>query len=468
MIKKFLNFPPLVITFNTELKILDKKTESDLIRDFNNVWHPCTQHKDYETIKPLLVDRAEGIYLFDRQGNRYMDVISSWWVNLLGHNHPRLNASLKNQLEKMAHVMFAGITHQPAIDLASSLVKLSPENLSKVFFSDNGSTSVEVALKMSLQYWQQTGKINKTRFIYLRGGYHGETMGALSVCGLNVFKNNFEKVLANNLEVDGPDCFRCPYGLDRDSCNAECFEPMEKALEKSDIAGVILEPLVQGAAGMRIYPPSYLKKLQSACDSNSVHLIFDEIAVAFGRTGSLFVSEEYKPTFLCLSKGITSGYLPLAATMTTDEIYSAFYDDYSRGKLFIHSHSYSANPLACSVANETLAILSENDFMEKLVPKIAKIKRLGKRISDESKWCAEFRQQGMIAALELVKNKESKEPFPSENRVGYKIYLEGLKRGLFLRPLGDVIYFIPPLVITEDEITIMMRTAEECIAAVLD
>ena len=446
----------------------DRKTESDLTRDFDNVWHPCTQHKDYETTKPLLVERAEGIYLFDRQGNRYMDAISSWWVNLMGHNHPRLNASLKNQLEKMAHVMFAGITHQPAIDLASSLVNLSPENLSKVFFSDNGSTSVEVALKMSLQYWQQTGKENKTRFIYLRGGYHGETLGALSVCGMDIFRNKFEKVLANNLEVEGPDCFRCPYGLNRNSCNAECFEPMEKALQENDIAGVIVEPLVQGAAGMKIYPPSYLKKLQSACDSTSVHLIFDEIAVAFGRTGSLFVSEEYKPTFLCLSKGITSGYLPLAATITTDEIYSAFYDDYSRGKFFVHSHSYSANPLACSVANETLTILSENDFMEKLVPKIAKMKQLGQQISDESKWCGEFRQQGMISALELVKKQEIKESFPSESRVGYKVYLEGLKRGVFLRPLGDVIYFIPPLVITEGEITTMMNVAEECIAAVLD
>ncbi len=468
MIRKSLNSLPPVITFNAELKMPDRKTESDLTRDFDNVWHPCTQHKDYETVKPLLVERADGIYLFDRQGNRYIDAISSWWVNLLGHNHPRLNVSLKNQLEKMAHVMFAGITHQPAIDLASSLVRLSPENLSKVFFSDNGSTSVEVALKMSLQYWQQTGKENKTRFIYLRGGYHGETLGALSVCGLDIFKNNFEKVLANNREVEGPDCFRCPYGLNRNSCNAECFEPMEKALQENDIAGVIIEPLVQGAAGMKIYPPVYLKKLQSACDSHSAHLIFDEIAVAFGRTGSLFVSEEYKPTFLCLSKGITSGYLPLAATITTDEIYSAFYDDYSRGKLFIHSHSYSANPLACAVANETLAILSENDFMKKLLPKIAKMQQLGRQISDESKWCGEFRQQGMISALELVKNQASKEPFPSESRVGYKIYLEGLKRGVFLRPLGDVIYFIPPLVITEDEITTMMNVAEECIATVLD
>ena len=448
----------------------DRETESDLARDFQNIWHPCTQHKDFETIKPLMVERADGVYLFDRQGKRYLDAISSWWVNLLGHNHPRLNAALNRQLEKMAHVMFAGITHQPAIDLASSLIKASAENLSKVFFSDNGSTSVEVALKMSLQYWQQTGKENKTRFIYLKGGYHGETLGALSVCGLDIFRNKFEKVLLDNLEVEGPDCFRCPYGLNRDSCSAECFEPMEKALDQKNIAGVIVEPLVQGAAGMKIYPPVYLKKLQSACDSHSVHLIFDEIAVAFGRTGSLFVSGQHdiRPTFLCLSKGITSGYLPLAVTLTTEEIYSAFYDDYNNWKMFIHSHSYSANPLACSVANETLAIVCQNDFMAMLTPKIRLMKELGQQIAKDSKWCGEFRQQGMIAALELVENNDSKQPFPIEKRVGYKVYLEALKRGVFLRPLGDVIYFIPPLVINEDEITTMMNTARECMAVVLD
>ena len=416
------------------------------------------------------MERAEGVYLYDREGKRYLDVISSWWVNLLGHNHPRLNAALKNQLEKMAHVMFAGITHQPAIDLASSLIRASPEELSKVFFSDNGSTSVEVALKMSLQYWQQSGKSNKTRFIYLKGGYHGETMGALSVCGLDIFRDKFEKVLSNNLGIEGPDCFRCSYGLNRDSCQAECFEPMEKALEENDIAGVIVEPLVQGAAGMKIYPSVYLKKLQSACDSHSIHLIFDEVAVGFGRTGSLFVSDELNisPTFLCLSKGITSGYLPLAATLTTEEIYSAFYDDFPSGKLFIHSHSYSANPLACAVANETLAILNEHNFMLNLRPKIKLMGQIGKKISEESKWCGEFRQQGMIAALELVRNKKDKESFPPESRVGYKIYFEGLKRGVFLRPLGDVIYFIPPLVISEEEIKTMMNIAQECIAVVLD
>jgi adenosylmethionine---8-amino-7-oxononanoate aminotransferase len=440
------------------------ENESDLVRDLQSVWHPCTQQKDYETTPPLLIERAEGIYLYDRQGNKYMDVISSWWVNLFGHNHPRLNKALSMQLEKMAHVMFAGITHQPAIDLADTLVALSPPGLEKVFFSDNGSTSVEVALKMSLQYWQEKGKPQKTRFAYLKGGYHGETLGALSVCGLDIFRKNFEKVLPSHLPVEGPDCFRCPYGLQRKSCNAECFEPMEKALtENSDhLAGVIVEPLVQGAAGMMMYPPVYLKKLQTLCESLGIHMIFDEIAVAFGRTGSLFVCGEHdlRPTFLCLSKGITSGYLPLSATLTSDEIYSAFYGEHE--KLFIHSHSYSANPLACAVANETLKMLTENNFLQSLKPKIAALKECGKQFDAMA---GEFRQTGMIAAVELVK--KNKKRYPFEKRIGYQVYLEGLKRGLFMRPLGDVVYFIPPLIITETEIETMLNTAHDCINAVI-
>ena len=442
------------------------ENQSELIRDLHHVWHPCTQHKDYETTPPILIERAEGIYLQDRQGNRYMDVIASWWVNLFGHNHPRLNKALTQQLEKMAHVMFAGITHQPAIDLADSLVALSPSGLEKVFFSDNGSTAVEVALKMSLQYWQEKGESQKVQFAYLKGGYHGETLGALSVCGLEIFRGKFEKVLPSHLPVEGPDCFRCPYGLQRESCNAESFEPMEKALgENSDtLAGVIVEPLVQGAAGMMMYPPIYLKKLQTVCESLGIHMIFDEIAVAFGRTGSLFVcgAHDLRPTFLCLSKGITSGYLPLSATLTTDEIYSAFYGEYDDMKLFIHSHSYSANPLACAVANETLKMLTENNFLESLKPKIATLKECGKQFEGLN---GEFRQTGMIAAVELVKNNKERHPF--EKRIGYQVFLEGLKRGLFMRPLGDVVYFIPPLVISEAEIETMLNTAHDCINAVL-
>ena len=453
------------------MKDLNQKSDSDLVKDFHSVWHPCTQMKDHESVPPLLIERGEGVYLYDRDGNKYLDVISSWWVNLFGHNHPRLNSALKAQLDKVAHVMFAGITHKPAIDLADRLVKLSPDNLQKVFFSDNGSTAVEVAVKMSLQYWRQTGYAGKRKFAYLKGGYHGETLGALSLCGIEMFRENFDEVLMSNIEVEGPDCYRCPYGMKPETCEAECFESMQMTLaeHRESLAGVIIEPLVQGAAGMKMYPPVYLKKLQSACKVHNVHTIYDEIAVGFGRTGSLFVCGEHElsPTFLCLSKGITSGYLPLSATLTEDKIYSAFYDDFATMKLFIHSHSYSANPLACAVANESLAMLTENGFLEKLKPKIQALEECGKRLQ-ELNWVGEFRQTGMIAGAELVKEKETKESFPLEDRVGYKIYQEGLKRGVLLRPLGNVVYFIPPLVISIEEIKTMIDTAVDCIRAVLE
>jgi adenosylmethionine-8-amino-7-oxononanoate aminotransferase len=455
---------------NPPQAFVTRKQDEDLVRDFHHVWHPCTQMKDHEDVPPLLIDRAEGIYVYDREGGRYMDVISSWWVNLFGHNHPRINRAIREQLDQMAHVMFAGVTHQPAIDLAETLVQLSSPGLTKVFFSDNGSTSVEVALKMSLQYWLQTGKPQKTKFIYLQGGYHGETLGALSVCGIGLFREKFEPVLAQNLEVEGPDCLRCPYGLKRESCHAECFEPMARALEnnRESVAGVIVEPLVQGAAGMKMYPPVYLKKLEDACQASGVHVIYDEVAVGFGRTGSLFVSEHHglNPTFLCLSKGITSGYLPLAATLTTDDIYQAFYDDFESFKLFIHSHSYSANPLACAAANATLGLLTEAGFMDRLEPKINAMRREGERLRDLP-WCGELRQTGMIAAMELVKNRDTLEAFPIEQRVGHQIFLEGLKREVYLRPLGDVVYFIPPLIIEPDQIATMMTAAHESIATVL-
>lgn len=447
------------------------KKNCDLDRDFKNIWHPCTQMKDHETLPPLHIEKGEGIYLIDKNGKRYMDVISSWWVNLFGHNNLRLNKVLKDQMARIAHVMFAGITHTPAIDLADSLVKLTPSNLTKVFFSDNGSTAIEVALKMSLQYWRQVGDVKRTKFVYLSGGYHGETLGALSVCGINLFREKFGDVLAQNFKVEGPDCYRCPFDLNPKSCKAECFEPLEKTLEENIeiIAGVIIEPLVQGAAGMKIYPPVYLKKLEKTCKDLKTHTIYDEVAVGFGRSGSLFVCEEYglKPDFLCLSKGITSGYLPLAVTLASDETYQAFYGDSLSLKLFIHSHSYSANPLACACANETLAMLTEKDFLQSLKPKISYLEELGNQFRG-LEWCGEFRQLGLIAAVELVRNKNSKDAFAPEERVGSKVYIEGLKRGLFMRPLGDVVYFIPPLIISKDEINTMVDSAYESIKAVLD
>ncbi len=444
--------------------------DSELLKDRHFIWHPCTQMKDHQNDPPLLVDHAKGVYLYDREGNSYIDCISSWWVNLFGHNHPKINQAIRDQLEKMSHVMFAGVTHQPAIDLADKLVQLSSPNLQKVFFSDNGSTSVEIALKLSLQYWLQTGKPQKTKFVYLKDAYHGETLGALSICGMDLFREKFEQVLIDNIQVDGPDCFRCPFELTRETCKAECFDSIEAVLEKENetIAGAIVEPLVQGAAGMKMYPPVYLKKLEALCQKLKIHTIYDEVAVGFGRTGSLFVSENYdlRPTFLCLSKGITSGYLPLAATLTEDSIYDAFYDDFSTFRLFIHSHSYSANPLACSAANASLDMLGEDRVWEDLEKKIKLLREYNAQFSS-LKWCGEFRQTGMIVAVELLKNVENKVSFPVKDRIGYQIYLEGLKRGIFLRPLGNVIYFLPPLVINEKEIQLMMETALECIKVVL-
>ncbi len=449
----------------------DNRCDPDLIRDLAHLWHPCTPLNDPVTTPLLLIDRAEGVYLFDKAGKRYLDVIASWWVNLLGHNHPRLNAALRQQMDKMAHVMFAGITHEPAIKLAERLVQLTPANLTRVFFSDNGSTSVEVALKMSLQYWKQSGKEKKNRFAYLRDGYHGETLGALSVCGSGLFRDKFDDVLMKNIEVPGPDCLRCPYGLKRESCQAECFEPMQKTLdEHSDsLAGVIVEPLVQGAAGMKMYPPVYLKKLEAACKSENVHVIYDEVAVGFCRTGPMFVCEgnELHPNFLCLSKGITSGYLPLASTLTEESIYEAFEGEFAEFKWFVHSHSYSANPLACAVANETLTILEETEFQESLQIKMKTMREAASEL-EALPWCGEYRQTGMIGALELVQDKTGLTPFTMERRVGFQIFKEALSRELFLRPLGNVVYFIPPYAITQDEIKTMIGSAAASIKAVLE
>ncbi len=446
-------------------------TDPDLLQDLKNIWHPCTPLKDPAITPLLLVDRASGIYLFDNKGNRYMDVISSWWVNLLGHNHPRLNRALSRQMEKMAHVMFAGITHEPAIRLAERLIQGTPDNLTRVFFSDNGSTAVEIALKMSLQYWKLSGHAKKNRFAYLKDGYHGETLGALSVCGSQLFRDKFDDVLMSNVEVQGPDCLRCPFGLKRESCQAECFDAMQNTLDthSESLAGVIVEPLVQGAAGMKMYPPVYLKKLEDACKAKNVHVIYDEIAVGFYRTGSMFVCQghELHPTFLCLSKGITSGYLPLAVTLTENSVYEAFQGSFENFNWFVHSHSYSANPLACAVANETLALLEEPGFSESLQQKSGVMREVACQL-EELPWCGEYRQIGMIGALELVRDREKLTPFPVEKRIGFEIFKEGLTRGLFLRPLGNIVYFMPPYAIEEDEIKTMIRSAGDSIRAVLE
>jgi adenosylmethionine---8-amino-7-oxononanoate aminotransferase len=445
-------------------------TKDELLAlDRAHVWHPCTQQKDHEELPPIPIVRGEGSHLIDIDGRRYIDGVSSWWVNLFGHNHPRLNRALSEQAGRVAHHIFAGFTHQPAVELAARLCAKAPAGLSRVFFADNGSAAVEVALKMSFQYWQQCGQPTKTRFVSLSEAYHGETLGALSVGGCDLYRDIYRPILLEGFQAQAPDCYRCPYGLRRDSCQAECFEHMESlvAREHERIAAVIIEPLVQGAAGMRIYPPVYLRKLRALCDRYRVHYIADEIAVGFGRTGRLFANEHagVTPDLMCLSKGITGGYLPLAVTLTTEEIYQAFYDDYASMKAFLHSHSYTGNPLACALGVEVQRIFDEEAIFEGLVPRQRLLAEQAARF-EALPQVGEFRQLGMVAAVELVQDKEKKTPYPWQQRRGREVYRRALAQGALLRPLGNVVYFMPPLNIPLSDLEQLLEIAYSCVVEV--
>ncbi len=444
--------------------------KAEILRlDRRHVWHPCTQQKDHESLPPIPITRGEGPYLIDVDGRRYIDGVSSWWVNLFGHNHPRLNRALNEQAGRIAHHIFAGFTHEPAVRLSERLCALAPQGLEKVFFSDNGSAAVEVALKMSFQYWQQSGRPNKTRFVSLTDAYHGETLGALSVGGCDLYRDVYRPILLDGFRVQGPDCFRCPYGRRRDQCDAECFSPMERlvAEKHAEIAAVIVEPLIQGAAGMRIYPPIYLRRLRALCDRYEVHYIADEIAVGFGRTGKLFANEHagVSPDLMCLSKGITGGYLPLAVTLATEEIYQAFYDDYVTMKAFLHSHSYTGNPLACAVAVEVLDIFEDEKVIASLAEPMALFERWAPRF-EALEHVGEFRRCGMVAAVELVQDKKTKMPFPWEQRKGREVYRRALEKGALLRPLGNVVYFMPPLTTPAETLEALLKIALEAVVEV--
>ncbi len=439
----------------------------DSMKDY--IWHPCTQMKDHETFPLVKAERAEGIYIYDEHGKAYMDIISSWWCNLLGHGNPRIKAAVKKQLDSMEHVMFAGFTHQPAEELCERLAGLLPEGLCKFFFVDNGSTSVEVAMKMSFQYHQQTGKPEKQRFMTLANGYHGETLGVLSMGGMDFYAQMYRPLLLDAIHVPGPDCYRCAYGLHRDDCQAQCIAGAEEAFEQygCETTAFLFEPVFQGAAGMRIYNPIYMKKLRALCDAYDVNLIADEIAAGYGRTGKLFACEHgaISPDFMCLSKGLTGGFLPMAITVTTDEIYQAFYADFNDNKAFVHSTTYSGNPMACAAAVEVLNILQEDSVLEKTEARYLN-RRLQEALGNHNN-VGEIRSIGLINAMELVEDPRSKRAFDSRKRVGYQVYQEAMKRGLLLRPMGDVPYFNPPLNITREEIDKAVEICAESIEAVL-
>ena len=423
-------------------------------KDLKYVWHPDTQMKQYEgaDFKPVLIEKGKGIYLYDSDGNSYIDGVSSWWVNTLGHSVDRLNKTLLKQAESIEHVLLADFTHKPAIELAERLTKLAGEPFSKVFYSDDGSTAVEVALKMAYQYWYQNGKPEKKYFVSMTDSYHGDTLGSVSVGGIDIYKKIFNPLVFETLKVCAPYCYRCPMGCAQGKCTIDCFSEVEELFEKrhNEIAGMIVEPLVQGAAGMRVYPADYLKKLRYLCDKYDILLIDDEVAMAFGRTGKYFAFEHagIKPDIFCVAKGITAGYVPLAATVTTDKIYNAFYDDFSELKTFYHGHSFTGNPVASAIAVETLKIMEEENIIENLKPKIQKLKECLEKFKPLNH-VGDVRHIGMIGAVEMVKDKSTKEPYPFTDRIGHLVFKSALQKGALLRPIGNVIYFLPPLVITE-------------------
>ncbi len=431
-------------------------------KDLKYIWHPYTQMKDCKKFPPILIEKAKGIKLYDNKGNCYYDTISSWWCNIHGHSHPEINKAIKEQLNSFEHVLFAGFTHKPAIKLAEQLVNITPDNLTKVFFSDNGSTAVEVALKMSFQYWQNIGKKKKTKFLSLDSGYHGDTIGAMSVSGIDLFNKVFSPLFFKSFKVPSPYCYRCPVGKSRSSCSIECINYLEAILKKKskEIAALILEPLVMAAGGMIIYPSNYLKKAAWLAKKYNIHLILDEVASGFGRTGKMFACEhaKVKPDFICLSKGITSGYLPFAATLTTGKIYSAFYADYQKRKTFYHGHTYTANPISCAAALASLKVYKQENTLvniNKLIPVFHK--RL--ETFRDLPLVGDVRSIGMIGAIELVKNKRTKKPFSLKERIGLKVYKKGLEEGLILRPLGSIVYLYLPLSITASQLdTVLNKT----------
>lgn len=439
--------------------------------DLKYIWHPCSQMKDYETLPPIVIERGEGINLYDVNGKCYKDVISSWWCNLLGHSNPRINKALKQQVDKLEHVIFANLTHKPAITLCQKLVKVLPKGLCKFNFADNGSAAIEMALKMSFQYHYQTGNPKKKRFMALADAYHGETLGALAVGGVDLYSEIYKPLLLDVIRIEGLDCYRCKWGKCRECCNCECFIEAEKAFEKfsDETAAIIVEPLLQGSAGMKIYPPLYLKKLRKLCDKYNVHLIADEIATGYGRTGKMFAFDHagVSPDIMCLSKGLTGGYMPMSICITTQKIYDAFYDDYLKGKAFMHSHTYAGNPLACSCAIEVLNILKEENIIPEAIKKGKIFNKMIKEKFLPLKNVGEVRSIGLINAIELVKNKETKEPLDSKKRTGYQIYKKALEKGVILRPLGDVIYFNPPLIIEESDMDFVTDVALGCMKDVL-
>jgi adenosylmethionine---8-amino-7-oxononanoate aminotransferase len=424
--------------------------------------------QEWEREAPLIVERGRGSYLIDTEGKKYLDGTSSIWVNLHGHRHPALDRALKKQLDKIAHSTLLGLSNPPAIELAHALIRIAPKGLARVFYSDNGSTAVEVALKMAVQYWRQRYPEAgfKNTFLHLKLAYHGDTIGAVSVGNIEIFHSRFKPLLFPTVEAEPPYCYRCHLNLTYPSCHMACIDPIEHILSTRhrELAGFIIEPLIQAAAGMITQPAGYLKRIRELCTKYNVLLIADEVATGFGRTGKMFACqhEGITPDLLAISKGLTGGYMPLAATLTTDEIYRAFLGTYEEFKSFFHGHSYTGNPLGCAVALANLEIFRTERTLALLRPKIELLSRLLQPLHRQPH-VGDIRLKGLMVGIELVRNKMTKEPYPLKARVGHRVAIAARARGLLLRPLGNVIVLVPPLTTSTEELKRMVELLKDSI-----
>jgi len=458
---------------NRRLEELDKKY----------IWHPFTQMKEWLDEQPIIISEGRDCFIKDTYGRWYLDGVSSLWVNVFGHRKKEIDDAIKEQIDKIAHSTLLGLSNIPAIKLAEKLVliiqksfafsrhsSLSPE-LSKVFYSDNGSTAVEVALKMAFQYWDHKGVSGRNAFISIKNGYHGDTIGAVSVGGVDIFHKAFGPLLFKTYRSPSPYCYRCELGKAYPDCKFACLSEMEKIFSKhsEEIAALIIEPCIQAAGGMITSPPGYLKGVRELCSAYNILMIADEVATGFGRTGRMFACEHegVVPDIICLSKGITGGYMPLAVTVATDEIYNSFLGEFKELKTFFHGHSYTGNPLACAAALSCLDLFEKEKVLEGLKGKIDILEAWLKETL-ALQHVGDARNAGMMAGVELVKDKETKEPYAWENKVGWRVANYARDRGVFIRPLGNVIIIMPPLSISEQNLKRLLETIKSAIVAVTE
>lgn len=446
---------------------------TEILRDYDRrfVWHPFTQMRDWEAEEQIVITRGEGAWLIDSDGKRYLDGVAAIWTNVHGHCRREINDAIKVQVDRLEHSTLLGLaSEQPAI-LAKRLIDIAPEGLSRVFYSDNGSTAMEIAIKMAFQYWIHKGKPEKNRFISFRNAYHGDTIGAVSVGGIDLFHEVFRPLLFPTIQAPSPYCYRCELSTERcsDRCDRQCLAKLEEILQlhAHEAAAVVIEPLLQGAGGMIVQPQGFLRRARELCNQHGVLLIADEVAVGFGRTGTMFASQQegVTPDIMALSKGITAGYLPLAATVTTEEVYAAFLGEYRELMTFFHGHTFTGNPIACAAAIASLDLFDSDSLLESLALKIEYLRERAQAML-QLPHVGDVRHCGMVAGIELVRDKDSREPYHWEERVGVNVCMEARKHGLFLRPLGNVIVVFPPLAISLDELRFLMDGIEKSIVAV--